>query len=71
MRPFQRLTDDYYCFDGNCPGFAEWLDTRDFRVTGYKVAPEDKQGTPDTEDVVTVPRAVVLDLISHLLRQAA
>jgi hypothetical protein len=68
MRPFQRLTG---CFDGNCPGFDEWQDTRDFRVTGYKVAPEDKPGIPDTEDVVTVPRGVVFELISCLLRQAA
>jgi hypothetical protein len=64
MRQFVRLTN---CSAGNCPGFDQWADTQDFRVTGYKVPEEDKQGIPVTEDVVTVPKEKVFELVVVLL----
>jgi hypothetical protein len=68
MRDYVRLTN---CSDGNCPGFDQWLDTGDFRVTGYKVAPEDKTDAATTEDVVTVPRNVVLQLVAQMQQRCA
>lgn len=64
MRQYVRLTE---CSGGSCPAFDEWTDTGEFRVTGYKVAPEDKLGIPDTEDVVTVPRETAYQFMAALL----
>lgn len=66
MRQFVRLTN---CSGGNCPGFDQWADTHEFRVTGYRVAAEDKQGIPRNEDVVTVPQETVYQLRALLLAQ--
>lgn len=55
------------CEDGNCPGIDQWTDTQDFRVQGYRVARKDKPaGLPAEEDVVMIPREVMLSLIAQL-----
>jgi hypothetical protein len=55
------------CEDGNCPGIDQWTDTQDFRVQGYRVAQADKPaGLPAEEDVVMIPREVLLSLIAQL-----
>lgn len=60
------------CEDGNCPGIDQWTDTQDFRVQGYRVAAEDKPaGLPADEDVVMIPREVLLALIAQLQRRLA
>jgi hypothetical protein len=60
------------CEDGNCPGIDQWTDTQDFRVQGYRVAQEDKPaGLPAGEDVVMIPRDVLLALVAQLQQRLA
>lgn len=60
------------CEDGNCPGIDQWIDTQDFRVQGYRVAAEDKPaGLPAGEDVVMIPRDVLLALVAQLQQRLA
>ncbi|HEX4100508.1 MAG TPA: hypothetical protein VHY21_08195 [Pseudonocardiaceae bacterium] len=60
------------CEDGNCPGIDQWTDTGDFRVQGYRVAAQDKPaGLPAEEDVVMIPRDVLLALIAQLGQRLA
>ncbi len=69
MREFIKLTD---CEDGNCPGFGQWTDTGDFRVQGYRTAHADKPADlPSEEDILTIPRDVMLTLLPQLLARLA
>lgn len=69
MREFVQLTT---CEDGNCPGFGQWADTGDFRVQGYRVAQADKPADlPSEEDILMIPRDVMLTLLAQLLARLA